>query len=230
MTSLMAPAPAAAKNLIIWSDADKAPAIKKAIAPWASSNGVTVTVVVKDFGKVRDELITAGPKGLGPDIIAGPHDWLGSVVASGALARMTNVNKGAFAGPVIDAMSYKDDAGKYMTGSFMTIKNSGGADVTLVGGSSESAERIEIHEVVNGTMQPLSDGLVIKAGKSVMLRMGGYHVMLLGLNKEIKAGDEVTVTLEFSDGQSIEYTAPVKDIAMDDEKYGAMGMTDGAMK
>jgi len=130
----------------------------------------------------------------------------------------------------IDAMSYKDDAGKYMTGSFMTIKNSGGADVTLVGGSSESAERIEIHEVVNGTMQPLSDGLVIKAGKSVALRMGGYHVMLLGLNKEIKAGDEVTVTLEFSDGQSIDYTAPVKDIAMDDEKYGAMGLTDGATK
>ena len=62
MTSLMAPAHAAAKNLIIWSDAGKAPAIKKAIAPWASSKGVTVTVVVKDFGKVRDELITAGPK------------------------------------------------------------------------------------------------------------------------------------------------------------------------
>jgi len=107
MTSLMAPAHAAAKNLIIWSDAGKAPAIKKAIAPWASSNGVTVTVVVKDFGKVRDELITAGPKGLGPDIIAGPHDWLGSVVASGALARMTNVNKGAYAQGLIDAMSYK---------------------------------------------------------------------------------------------------------------------------
>ena len=107
LTSFVAPAQAAAKNLIIWADAGKAPAVKKAIAPWASSNGVTVNVVVKDFGKVRDELITAGPKGLGPDILVGPHDWLGSVVASGALARMTNVNKGAFAGPVIDAMSYK---------------------------------------------------------------------------------------------------------------------------
>ena len=40
----------------------------------------------------------------------------------------------------------------------------------------------------------------------------------------------ISVTLEFSDGQSVEYTAPVKDIAMDDEKYGAMGSTDGAMK
>ena len=130
----------------------------------------------------------------------------------------------------IDAMSYKDDAGKYMTGSFMTIKNSGGADVTLVGGSSKDADRIEIHEVVNGSMQPLSDGLVIKAGKSVKLRMGGYHVMLLGLNRDLKAGDEITVTLEFDDGQSIDYTAPVKDIAMDDEKYGAMGSSEMATK
>ena len=130
----------------------------------------------------------------------------------------------------VDAMSVKQDDGKYMTGSFMTIKNSGGADVTLVGGSSESADRIEIHEVVNGQMQPISGGLVIAAGKSVKLRMGGYHVMLMGLSSAIKAGDEVTVTLEFSDGQSIDYTAPVKDIAMDDEKYGAMGSTDGAMK
>jgi copper(I)-binding protein len=130
----------------------------------------------------------------------------------------------------IDAMSYKDDAGKYMTGSFMTIKNSGGADVTLVGGSSKDADRIEIHEVVGGQMQPLSNGLVIKAGKSVKLRMGGYHVMLLGLNRDLKAGDEITITLEFDDGQTIDYTAPVKDIAMDDEKYGAAGSSDMATK
>lgn len=130
----------------------------------------------------------------------------------------------------IDAMSAKDDMGKYMTGSFMTIKNSGGADVTLVGGSSDAADRIEIHEVVGGQMQPLSDGLVIKAGKSVKLRMGGYHVMLMGVSNALAAGDEVTVTLEFDDGQSITYTAPVKDIAMDDEKYGATGSSDMAMK
>ena len=130
----------------------------------------------------------------------------------------------------IDAMSAKDDMGKYMTGSFMTIKNSGGADVTLVGGSSDAAERIEIHEVVNGMMQPISDGLVVKAGKSVALRMGGYHVMLMGVSNALAAGDEVTVTLEFDDGQSVTYTAPVKDIAADDEKYGSIGPTDAAMK
>ena len=122
----------------------------------------------------------------------------------------------------IDDASYKDEAGKYMTGSFMTIQNHGDKEVTLVGGTSESAERIEIHEVIAGKMTPMAGGLKIPAGKEVKLRMGGYHVMLLGLTNAIKAGDEVTVTLEFDDGTSVDYTAPVKDIAMDDEKYGAM--------
>jgi copper(I)-binding protein len=132
----------------------------------------------------------------------------------------------------IDSASYKSEvSGKYMTGSFMTINNSGDADVTLVGGTSPDAGRIEIHEVIDGAMQPMAGGLVIPADGSVMLRMGGYHVMLMDLNNEIKAGDEVTVTLEFSDGQSVKYTAPVKDIAMDDEVYGVemsgdMGMND----
>ena len=124
----------------------------------------------------------------------------------------------------IDSASYKDDSGKYMTGSFMTIENKGNKDVTLVGGSSKLTDRIEIHEVIDGKMTPMAGGLKIKAGSSVKLRMGGYHVMLLGLNKELKAGDEGTVTLEFDDGTSVDYTAPVKDIAMDDEKYGAAGM------
>jgi len=120
----------------------------------------------------------------------------------------------------VDSASFRSEVtGKYMTGSFMTLRNSGDVDVTLVGGSSPDAERIEIHEVIKGVMRPL-DGLVIPAGDSVKLRMGGYHVMLMDLNNEIKAGDEVTVTLEFSDGQSVTYKAPVKDISMDDEVYG----------
>lgn len=124
----------------------------------------------------------------------------------------------------IDAMSFRNqESGKYMTGSFMTITNNGDKDVTLVGGESPIAGIVEIHEVIDGTMIAMPDGLVIPAGENVKLRMGGYHVMLLELNKEIKAGDETEVTLRFSDGTEQTITAPVKDIAMDDEVYGATG-------
>jgi copper(I)-binding protein len=53
--------------------------------------------------------------------------------------------------------------------------------------------------------------------------MGGYHVMLMELTEKLAPGDEVDVTLEFSNGEKVDYTAPVKDIAMDDEVYGRAG-------
>ena len=107
-----------------------------------------------------------------------------------------------------------------MTGSFMTIANSSDEDITLTGGSSDVAGVIEIHEVIDGSMLPMAEGLVIPANGDVKLGMGGYHVMLMELNSELKAGDEVAVTLKFSDGSTADYTAPVKTIAMDDEVYG----------
>jgi copper(I)-binding protein len=150
------------------------------------------------------------------------------------LAGLTSCGNGADASPAItvenpvvrsiDSASYKNEAtGKYMTGAFMTLTNSGKEDVTLVGGASPVAGIVEIHEVINGVMQPMANGLVIPGGESVKLRMGGYHVMLLELDHELTAGHEVEFTLRFSDGTEQTVTAPVKDIAMDDEVYGAAG-------
>jgi copper(I)-binding protein len=124
----------------------------------------------------------------------------------------------------IDGMSpVNKETGKFMTGSFMTISNSSDEDVTLTGGSSDVAGIIEIHEVIDGAMIAMSGGLVIPAKGSVKLRMGGYHVMLMELTEKLSPGDEVDVTLEFSNGETVDYTAPVKEIAMDDEVYGVAG-------
>jgi copper(I)-binding protein len=113
-----------------------------------------------------------------------------------------------------------EKSGKLMTGSFMTIANTGAEDVTLTGGTSPLAGFIEIHEVVDGAMQPLSGGLVIPAGGSVKLKMGGYHVMLMDLEEPLASGTEVPITLDFSNGEQIDIVAPSREIAMDDEQYG----------
>lgn len=124
----------------------------------------------------------------------------------------------------VDAISMQNpETMKFMTGSFMTLTNTSDEDVSLIGGVSDVAGIIEIHEISNGNMTAMPDGLVIPAGGEVKLRMGGYHVMLMELNRELVAGDEVTVTLEFDNGDKVDYTAPVKDIAMDDETYGVEG-------
>lgn len=98
---------AAGKSLVIWSDESRAKTLREASTSWASKNGVTLTVVIKDMGKVRDELITAAPKGLGPDLIVGPHDWVGELAASGVLDRMVNINKNDYSASAIQGFSYK---------------------------------------------------------------------------------------------------------------------------
>ena len=56
--------------------------------------------------------------------------------------------------------------------------------------------------------------LELPAGQAVELKPGGYHVMLMGLKQQLKAGDSVplTLTVEGKGGQkeTVQVTAPVK--------------------
>ena len=47
--------------------------------------GLTVEVVEKDFGKIRDDLKTVQPESA-PDVIIGAHDWTGQLAADGLVA------------------------------------------------------------------------------------------------------------------------------------------------
>lgn len=102
------------------------------------------------------------------------------------------------------------------TGMFAQITSSTGG--TLVSASSSVAGLVEIHEMVmDGNvmkMRALPRGLELPAGKAVELKPGGYHVMLMDLKQEVKAGDSVVVTLvvESKDGkqESIDVKALVK--------------------
>ncbi|CAB4867495.1 MAG: extracellular solute-binding protein [Actinobacteria bacterium] len=108
VSTLVVPsATAAGKTLVIWSDESRAKTLREAGASWAAKNGVTLNVVIKDFGKVKDEIITAAPKGLGPDLLVGPHDWVGQLAASGILDRMINIDKNSYAASGIQGFSYK---------------------------------------------------------------------------------------------------------------------------
>lgn len=73
-------------DLVIWADDTRAPVITPFAEQYASENGITVAVQELAFGDIRDRLIVAGPAGEGPDIIIGAHDWLGQLVAAGAVA------------------------------------------------------------------------------------------------------------------------------------------------
>lgn len=107
-----------------------------------------------------------------------------------------------------------------MTALFGLLENSGENEVVLVGGSSDIAGMVQIHEVTaEGQMQEIAGGLKIAAGKTSILEPGANHVMLMELSKALAVGDEVTVTLKFKDGSTLKVTAPVKSAAGGDESY-----------
>lgn len=119
---------------------------------------------------------------------------------------------------------YSDHTGG-MTGVFAKITNNTDADVTLIGGSSDIAPMVEVHEVVMSDgamkMQKKEGGIVIPAHGSVTLEPGGLHVMLMNLAKPILDGDMITVTLDFDGADSQTLTLPAKTSESGDEEYKA---------
>jgi periplasmic copper chaperone A len=100
------------------------------------------------------------------------------------------------------------------TAAYMTIANDGEADDVLKSARSPTVKAVEMHQTTmtaEGVMQmrKLEEGLPIPAGGSVELAPGGAHLMLIGLDEPLRAGDEVTVTLEFAKGAPIEVSVPV---------------------
>jgi hypothetical protein len=101
------------------------------------------------------------------------------------------------------------------TGAFMLLTAKQNARLVQV--SSPVAGIVEIHEMsmVDNTMRmrPI-DGLDLPAGRTVELKPGGYHVMLMDLKQAIRAGDTVPLTLvvEGADGKrsNVELKVPVR--------------------
>jgi copper(I)-binding protein len=60
------------------------------------------------------------------------------------------------------------------------------------------------------SMKPV-DAIPVPAGETVDLKPGGYHVMLIGLTKDLKAGDTLDVTLTFEPGGTVDATAEVRE-------------------
>jgi periplasmic copper chaperone A len=90
--------------------------------------------------------------------------------------------------------------GMRATGAFMQISSK--TDVKLVAAASPVARTVEVHEmaVVDNVMRMRAVASIpVTPGKPVMLEPGGYHVMLIGLEKPLAPGASVPITLTFED-------------------------------
>jgi copper(I)-binding protein len=97
---------------------------------------------------------------------------------------------------------------------FMELDNNGTKSHTLIAATSPVAKEVELHETTHkhgkkAGMEQIKD-IVIKPHSDEELKMGGFHVMLMGLKQPLKPGDNVPITLIFSDGSSLQVVAPVQ--------------------
>ncbi len=88
--------------------------------------------------------------------------------------------------------------GQSATGAFMELTAKSNA--RLVGVSTPLTKSAEVHsmKMENGVMKMFPvDGIDVPAGKTVRLASGGYHLMLMNLQKTLNPGDKVPLQLTF---------------------------------
>ena len=100
--------------------------------------------------------------------------------------------------------------------AFFVIKNNSDKDIAITSANSDIAEKNELHTHIkeNQMLKMMKiEKLVVPAKSSLELKSGGDHIMLMGLKKELKVGDEINLELSFSDGDKKSIKVPVKDLA-----------------
>ena len=97
-------------------------------------------------------------------------------------------------------------------GAYVPLTNHGPAD-RLIDVRGDAAKRVEIHTHIKDgdvmKMRKVADGIELPEGGAIEMKPGGYHVMLMGLNAPLVAGETVPVTLVFESGEELTVDVPI---------------------
>jgi periplasmic copper chaperone A len=98
---------------------------------------------------------------------------------------------------------------------YLTIANNGTQAERLTGVQTDVTATAELHRSMQEgnmmSMAPVSGGIVIPAGATVELKPGDYHVMLIGLKRDLTAGERLTITLQFEHSGAVTLEAEVRE-------------------
>jgi len=124
-----------------------------------------------------------------------------------ALMAMALLANAAWAQPVTvaDAWARATVTGQKATGVFMKLTAT--QATRLVGASSPVAGVVEVHEMkMEKDVMKMAAiaGLDLPAGKTVELKPGGFHVMLMDLKAPLSANSTVQLTLTFRSAQGVQ--------------------------
>jgi hypothetical protein len=122
---------------------------------------------------------------------------------------------------VNDAWVRATVAGQQSTGAFMTLQAD--SDSKLLSVQSPVANTVQIHQssMKDDVMSMRQvESVALPAGKPVSFDPHGYHVMLIDLTAQVKAGDKVPLTLTVENAKGEKETIQVQAEAR------ALGMAD----
>jgi len=98
--------------------------------------------------------------------------------------------------------------------AYMTIKNNGTADDKLLSVTSSISGSTMVHQTLvdeeGVARMDMIDALVIPAGKSVVLKPGGTHIMLMDLKEPVTGKEKIELDLKFEYAGEMKIEAPVK--------------------
>ena len=139
---------------------------------------------------------------------------LGACSASSSPSSASSSPSGGGSLTVTDAWARTSMSMGTAGAAYLTITNGTGQDDALIGVSTPAAASPEIHETTAAGsgmmgMHPV-DRIAIPAGQTVKLEPGGYHIMLIGLTGELKAGATIELTLKFEKAGEVKVTAEVR--------------------
>ncbi len=104
--------------------------------------------------------------------------------------------------------------GGAMGAMYMTIRNPTDTPDRLIKAESNVSAVVELHNmaVKDGvmTMYPV-EAIEIPANGAAELKPGSFHVMLIGLNRDLVAGETMSVTLTFEQAGEVTLQAPIRE-------------------
>jgi len=137
-----------------------------------------------------------------------------SITIEEAWARKAPMRAADGAGGMGGGMSGEPTVAGERGAAYMIIRNDGETGDALVGASSDVATTTEVHESrMEGetvTMQEV-ERIDVPAEGFVELKPGGYHVMFIGLTRDLAVGETVEVTLHFEQSGDVVVQAEVRD-------------------
>jgi periplasmic copper chaperone A len=98
---------------------------------------------------------------------------------------------------------------------YFLLQNHSAGRYELTGVTSDAAQAVEMHESsMEGDVMKMQQvtSIPIPGKASIEFAPGGLHVMLIGLNEDLQVGDEIQVTLHFTEHEDILVTVPVQEM------------------